>query len=196
MSCTIVTATSTEARAVRRAAPGAQLFETGMGLSKYNGERFDEAIVCGLGGGLRSNVPSGTIVVASEVGRVDGSHVRVDASLRDALVEGAEELGFEPLVAPLLFSRKLITGNERARWAARGFVAVDMESGGIDAASLGVVRVILDTPEREISPQWVNPAIAMWNPRLWGEFLFLARYAPNYAKRAASVVAAAISSPA
>jgi len=189
VSVVIVAATSTEARAARRAMPQLRVVEVGMGLSHYDQERFDTAIVCGVAGGLRSGVPTGTVVVASELARTDGSTVAVDVSIRDRLADAARSLGFEPIVAPVLTSRELLVGDERATWARRGFAAVDMESAGIRAERLGVLRVILDTPEREISSEWLHPIRAMLQPRLWSELWWLARHAPACAKRAAEVAA-------
>jgi 4-hydroxy-3-methylbut-2-enyl diphosphate reductase len=193
VSIVVIAATATEAHAARRAMPQTRVVEVGVGLSRYNRERFDTAIVCGVAGGLRPGVLTGTVVVASKLGRPDGSSVAVDASLCDRLADAARSLGFDPIVAPVLICRELLVGAERATWAERGYVAVEMESGGIDAAALGVIRVILDTPEHEISPQWLHPARAMLNPRLWGELVWLARNAPAGAGNAAKIVAAALS---
>ena len=189
MSVTIVTATGTEANAVRGAAPGVRIVEVGMGLSRYDGERFDTAIVCGVAGGLRYDAPTGTIVIASEVGCIDGSTIAVDGELRNRLANAARDLGHHPLVAPMLYSPALVTGKQRSQWAEHGFAAVDMESGGINVRRLAVVRVILDTPQHEISPEWQHPARAMLKPSLWGELFWLARHAPRSARTAASIVA-------
>lgn len=190
MNLTIVTATPTEANAVRKAMPGTRVIVTGMGLRDYRAQALDAAVICGVAGGLRSGVPTGTVVIASEVRRPDGSAIAVDADLTRALEGGARKIGLDPLVAPLLAADELVTGVERAVWAQRGCVAVDMESGGITAARLAVVRVILDTPEREISPEWLQPLRASLTPRLWPELLWLARNAPRCARRAAEVASA------
>jgi uridine phosphorylase len=190
VSVTIVTATGIEARAARRAMPRTRVVEVGMGLSRYGGEPFETAIVCGVAGGLRRGVPTGTVVVASEVARHDGTVVATDAALRKALERGARACGFEPLVAPVLTTQTIVAGGERRRWADRGFAAADMESAGVVADRLAVVRVILDTPERELSTEWLRPLHAVFQPRLWGELQWLARHAPHCA-RASAIVARA-----
>jgi hypothetical protein len=85
----------------------------------------------------------------------------------------------------------LVTGSERASWAQRGYAAVDMETGLIHSRRLAAVRVVLDTPEREISRAWLEPLRALTHPALWGEGLWLAREAPRCARIAAAVFAAA-----
>jgi len=193
VSVTVITATGIEARAARRAMPNAQVVEAGIGLARLASRAFEGAIVCGLGGGLRAGIPSGTVVIASEVLRDDGTTVTTDSELSAALAAGARSLGFEPLVAPLLASATLVLGAERERWAQRGYAVADMESGLVDARRLAVVRVVLDTPERELSPEWLNPVSACTQPRLWGELLWLMRAAPRYARVASEVVRAGLS---
>jgi hypothetical protein len=188
----IVTATRTEANAVRKALPDAHVIVTGMGLRAYHPQQFDSAVVCGVAGGLRRGVPTGTVVIASEIRRTDGSSIQTDSTLAAAFARGARALGFEPLVEPILASTTLVAGAQRSAGAWQGCAAVDMESGGISAERLAVVRVILDTPEREISPEWLHPMRAMLQPRLWPELLWLAANAPRCAGRAAAVVAAGL----
>ena len=74
---------------------------------------------------------------------------------------------------------------------ASGYAGVDMETGLLDAPRIAAVRVILDTPQHELSPDWLRPARALRNPRNWPQALWLARDAPRCARRAAEVVAAA-----
>jgi hypothetical protein len=192
VTVTIVTATPAEARAARKALPGARVVVTGMGLRNHAAQTYDTAIICGVAGGLRAGVPTGTVLIASQIVRGDGTKVATDAALTQAFARGARNLGFEPLVAPLLGSASLVTGALRSQWAARGCAAADMESGGIDARRLAAVRVILDTPEREISPEWLDPARAMLRPMLWPQLLWLAGNAPRCARDAARVVAAGL----
>jgi hypothetical protein len=161
-------------------------------LRRLGAARYDTAIVCGLAGGLRRGVPSGTVVVASEVRRIDGTTLPTDRTLSALLADRARALGFEPLIAPLLCAPHLVVSRERENWAERGCAAVDMESGVVAARRLAVVRVILDTPERELSPQWLQPLRACIQPWLWPQMIWLARTAPGYAARAARVAAAAV----
>ncbi|HTV91602.1 MAG TPA: hypothetical protein VMG98_02700 [Verrucomicrobiae bacterium] len=189
----IVAATSLEARAVRRHAPQARVIESGIGLSRLHAPALGRiAISCGLAGGLRADLPTGTIVIPSTIGTADGVSITCDPDWTLRLRRAARELGCTAVDAPLLTSATLITGAERATWASRGFAAVDMESGHLLVDLLAVVRVILDTPKNELSADWMNPARAILNPRNWGEARWLSREAPKCADLAGRVIAAAL----
>ena len=148
-------------------------------------------VSCGLAGSLRSDVPLGTVLVPGYVLRPDGSESRCDPALVDALVKGARRLGVEPVQEPMLTSERLITGGERAVWAGRGCVAADMETGLLEVERLAAVRVVLDTPERDLSGAWQSPAWAIWQPRAWADLPWLLREGPRCARLAAEVLALA-----
>ncbi len=76
----------------------------------------------------------------------------------------------------------------------RGCVAVDMETGLLTAPRIAAVRVVLDTPERDLSEVWRWPALAFAHPGVWREALWLSREAPRCARRAAAVLAVALRS--
>jgi hypothetical protein len=78
-------------------------------------------------------------------------------------------------------------------WAGRGHIAVDMESAAAAEASerFAVLRVILDTPSRELSAAWAEPARAIRQPSNWSEAIWLGFNAPRYALRAGAVLEAA-----
>ncbi|MBV8116921.1 MAG: hypothetical protein JOZ01_03025, partial [Candidatus Eremiobacteraeota bacterium] len=84
-------------------------------------------------------------------------------------------------------------GPQRTQWAQLGYGGVDMESGLICVRKMAVVRVVLDTPQRELHADWLSPGRALRNPRNWAEALWLAQWAPRYARRAAEIVAKACS---
>jgi hypothetical protein len=134
-------------------------------------------------------VPTGSIVIADRVRRPNGDEFACDRALLMQLTVAARRLGREPIVAPVVTTTTIVHGAERARWARDGYVAADMESGLIVAPRIAVVRVVLDTPKRELSPAWLSPARAILNPLLWPQALWLARNAPQCAKIAASVFA-------
>ena len=69
-----------------------------------------------------------------------------------------------------------------------------METGLLAAGDLRVatVRVVLDSPERDIARDWLSPADALCQPKLWRELLWLGRVAPSYALRAARVLRVAL----
>jgi hypothetical protein len=94
----------------------------------------------------------------------------------------------------MLSADGVVTGAHRARWAARGFVAADMETALLAGmvARVAAVRVLIDTPRREISSAWERPGRAALDPRNWLQGAWLARVAPRLSTRAARVVAAAI----
>ena len=189
---TIVAATSVEARAVRRvASANVRVVESGIALRKQ--PRFDGlAISCGLAGGLRDGVPTGTVLVPQRVRRPDGSELLCDDVAVRALTDAAQQLGFAVLSDPLVTASTLVYGgSERAALAAQGFAGVDMETGVISASRVACVRVILDTPQREISPVWLTPVRAMFAPRAWPDLPFLMREGPRCSAIAANIAARA-----
>lgn len=190
---TIVAATSLEARAVRRRAPQAKVIESGVGLARLDGTRVSGvAISCGLAGGLRADLPTGTIVIPSAIATSDGVAIACDAAWTARLRDAALRLGYAYIDAALLTSDALIVGDQRNAWAARGFAAVDMETARIPAHAIAAVRVVLDTPQRELSPDWLNPSRAALNPKNWGQMFWLAREGPRCADLAARIIAAAL----
>lgn len=180
-----------EARAARRLAPpGVEVVECGIALAKH--AAFDGlAISCGLAGGLRAGLPTGTVLVPRSVRRPDGSMLECDARAVDALTYAAVRLGCTVVQDPLLTSPALVHGKERSVWAAQGFAGVDMETGLLLAPRIACVRVILDTPEREISPAWVQPARAIFQPRAWLDLPFLMREGPRCSTIAARIASGA-----
>jgi nucleoside phosphorylase len=188
----VVAATALEANAVRRAAADVRVIETGVALARANPADLGERVVsCGLAGGLRADLASGTVLVPRTVRRPNGETLQCDAELVDALLESARRLGIEPVTDALLTSERIVNGAARAQWAARGYAGVDMETGRIIAPHIAAVRVILDTPLRELSSDWLNPGRALRDPRNWPQALWLARAAPNAARLAARIVAGA-----
>jgi hypothetical protein len=183
-------ATALECKALQRALPHARVVQTGIALADLKEPLGDAVVSCGLAGGLRRRLPAGTVVIPREVRRPDGSVLYCDQELTEALIAAARRLHLEPIVEPLLTSESIVNGPERERWAALGYAAVDMETGHLRAARVAAVRVILDTPENELSGDWVNPLRAMLRPRNWPQAFWLARTAPRAAALSASVVAA------
>lgn len=188
----VIAATALEADAVRRACPDVRVLETGVALARASHADLGDCVVsCGLAGGLREDLPTGTVLIPRTVRRPDGELTACDAELVDALLESARSLRIEPVTDPLLTSERIVNGAERAEWATRGYAGVDMETGLIVAPRLAAVRVILDTPQRELSSEWLNPRRALRNPRNWRQALWLARAAPSAARLAARIVAGA-----
>ncbi|HEY7199632.1 MAG TPA: hypothetical protein VIC57_05445 [Candidatus Dormibacteraeota bacterium] len=191
----VVAATAIEARAVRRARPGARLVRSGMALSRLDpaGRRPPGPVItCGVAGGLVLGLPTGAVLVPSRVLRPDGEMVACDPALVEALAAAARRLGHEPELGPMATAPELVVGAERAVWAARGCVGVDMETGFLDAARLASVRVVLDTPERELHPAWRRAVTALWRPAALAQLPWLLVETPRCARLAAAVLAEAL----
>jgi hypothetical protein len=191
---TIVAATRLEANAIRREAPKLRVVLCGIGLQKFPSREFGDTVVSsGLAGGLRDDLPTGSVIIPESVTVEGGAATICDPELSAALVAAAQKLGYAPLRGSLLTSAAIVSGEARSYWASAGFVAADMETGLIRAARIAAVRVILDTPRNELSDAWRKPASALVRPNLWPQGLWLARNAPRCARIAAQIVAAAFS---
>jgi hypothetical protein len=185
---TFIAATSLECKALRRELPGARIVQTGISLEKVRAGFGDVVVSCGLAGGLRTDLPAGTLLIPHEVRRPDGGTVRCDPELVEAFSQSARRLGIEPVFDSLVTCGVIVRGPARAHWAAQGFAGVDMETGLISAARVAAVRVVLDTPDHEISGDWRTPLRAMLKPWNWPQAFWLAREAPRAAALAARVV--------
>jgi hypothetical protein len=187
----VATATGLEERAARRELSGSnvRIVRTGIG----RGGEFDDTVIsCGLCGGVRRNVPSGTVIIPNEIERPNGERITCDGELSVLLRDAARTLGEAPLDEPLCTSTALVRGAGRATLAERGFFGVDMESGLIRAPRIVAVRVILDTPEQELSDAWLQPLSVIFRPHVWHELPWLARTAPRYAALAAKIISTAL----
>ena len=151
-----------EGMAVRRGLPDALLLRSGMGAAKARAAALVAARVpaaavavvgfCGaVGGGLRP----GDVVVASEVrgpaGVIRCASAPVAATLAAVGVERVR-------IGPVVSVDHLVYGKQRETLAGEGALAVDMESAWLAAAAVGrrfaVLRVVLDTPARELLGRW------------------------------------------
>jgi hypothetical protein len=193
---TVVAAMGVEARPVERRAPQLRMVRGGIGLATLDQSLLTTPVVLsvGLAGGLTADLVSGTVVVPSQVAREDGVLLPCDPAWSAALEAASRRLGYPTSTAQLLSANAVVTHSGRGLWAARGFAAVDMETALLAGMvpRVAAVRVVLDTPTREISPAWERPGRAALNPRLWREGSWLLRAARQYSLRAALVVAAAL----
>jgi len=186
----IVAATSVERKALRRALPDVRIVLAGVGLAHLREDLGDTVLSCGLAGGLRKDLPTGTLLLPRKVRRQGGGTLQCDEALVEALAIGARTLGVEPVFDPLLTAESIVNGAARAYWARQGYAGVDMETGRLTAPRVAAVRVVLDTPENEISADWAVPWRALLKPSNWPQARWLAREAPRAAALAAAVVAA------
>jgi Phosphorylase superfamily len=156
-------------------------------LARQPPQGYDALISCGLAGGLRDDLPTGTIVIPRDVRRPDGTMLHCDHELTESLIAGARRLGIEPVVENIVTASSVVVGEERKRWAGEGYAAADMETGLL-TGRVAAVRVILDTPLNELSSDWLNPTIAMLKPWNWPQAIWLGRNAPHCARLAARAI--------
>ncbi|HEY9181534.1 MAG TPA: hypothetical protein VIO32_12510 [Candidatus Baltobacteraceae bacterium] len=191
---TVVAATGTEARAIRRyATDGITVVQAGIALKRAH--RFDGLVIsCGLAGGVRSGLPAGTPLIPERVYGPDDREIVCDTQAVAALTRAARDLGCAPVHDPLFTSRTLVHGIARKDLEARGFAGVDMETALLDAPRIACVRVVLDTQEREISPAWLRPWSVLFQPFALRDLPFLLREAPRAADLAARIAVQAAAS--
>lgn len=149
----VVTALRSEFVALRGQVGGARLERCGMGLAA--GQQWlprlaqlkpGSLVVAGVAGGLDPRLAAGDVLVASEVRDESGRTV-----LRGSAPLAAElrALGMTVHTGPLVSCDRVSGGEHRARLAATGALAVDMESAAIVRAArdlpCAVVRVVVDT---------------------------------------------------
>jgi hypothetical protein len=187
----ILAPTFLEYCAVRSTLPRARANWAGMRLARWKGgDQGSIVVVCGLAGALTPDLPPGSVLIPDQVGLADGRIMPCDPALVQALVTAACTLHFRPDTRPLLTAPSLIVGDDRHHWSRRGFVAAEMETGLLAGRNLRVatIRVVLDTPEHALSPDWLRPSRALLQPSLWRELFWLSHVAPLYALRAAHVL--------
>jgi len=189
-SVTLIAATSLECKALRRELPEARIVQVGIALANLKVPLGETVVSCGLAGGLRMDLPTGTLLIPRQVCRPNGSVMPCDDELVEALTQGARSLGIEPVFDPLLTADSIVNGAARETWASQGYAGVDMETGRIAASRVAAVRVVLDTPARELSAEWRTPLWAMLKPSNWPQAVWLAREAPRAARLAALVLGA------
>jgi 4-hydroxy-3-methylbut-2-en-1-yl diphosphate reductase len=147
-----------ECAAVRCGLPEALVQRSGVGAARAEcAARLavrtpaDAVAVAGFCGAVAGGLRAGDVVVASEVRGPRGISACASAALVAALT--ALRIG-RVHVGPVVSVDHIVRGAERKVHAAEGSLAVDMESAWLAAASAGrpfaVVRVVLDTPAREV----------------------------------------------
>jgi adenosylhomocysteine nucleosidase len=181
-----------EAWGVRRRARDVSVVQVGIG-GRPKTALSGIVISAGLCGGLLPEQMPGTVVIPTEVVDERGVMYPCDPGVVAALTHAAHYLRYPVTGGSMISTSAMITGAGRETWASRGHVAVDMESAAVAESSsrFGVLRVILDTPTRELSDAWAAPARAIRQPSNWGEAVWLGVNAPRYALRVGAVLEAA-----
>jgi 4-hydroxy-3-methylbut-2-enyl diphosphate reductase len=168
----VLTPLRIERAAVRRRLPRALVLCSGMGAANARAAAFvaagipaDAVAVVGFCGAVAGGLRAGDVVVAGEVRGPEGVTV-CDVG---PVVAALEALGIQRIsVGPIVSADHVVHGAERGVLAAQGALAADMESAWLAAAAAGrplaVVRVVLDTPSREIHrpPATLAGAVAAW----------------------------------
>ena len=148
-----------EARAVAPAlGAGSTLQRAGMGPKRARAAAAraartaaDAVAVAGFCGALDPALQPGDLVVATEVRGPAGTVACPTAAL---LAGALRRRGLTVHEGPVVSTTRLVRGDERARLAATGAIACDMESAwladGAAGRPLAVVRAVVDTPTREL----------------------------------------------
>ena len=147
-----------ECAAVRRGLPGALVLRSGVGAARARSTALAAAripatavAVAGFCGAVAGGMRAGDVVVAGEV-RGPAGVTGCDSA---PVVAALAALGIERVhVGPVASVDHVVHGAERRLLAGQGALAVDMESAWLAPAAVGrpfvVLRVVLDTPAREI----------------------------------------------
>jgi len=143
---------------VRLGLPEALVLRSGMGAARARFTALvaaripaDAVAVAGFCGAVAGGLSAGDVVVASEVRGPAG----VTACASGPVVAALAAVGIARIrVGPMASVDHLVHGAERGVLAGEGALAVDMESAWLAPAAVGrpfaVLRVVLDTPAREI----------------------------------------------
>lgn len=187
-----ICAMGVEAWGVRRRARHLRVVQVGIGGRPPRG-MSGIVISAGLCGGLLPEQMPGMVVIPTQVVDEQGVTHACDPGIVAALERAAQYLRLPVTSGSLVSTSGMVTGAARETWAGRGHVAVDMESAGAAESSqrFGVLRVILDTPSRELSSAWAEPARAIRRPANWSEAVWLGVNAPRFALRVGAVLEAA-----
>jgi 4-hydroxy-3-methylbut-2-enyl diphosphate reductase len=166
-----------EARAVRRGRAGAGqagggaavVLRTGFGArrsraqaEKLRGGDAGMVAVMGTCGALAPGLEPGDLIVATEV---SGPGISFSCPSAPLVAGELRRAGLRVHEGPIATVAGLFDTGERARAAARGVIAVDLESSYLLAGAVGrpaiVVRAVSDTPQRSLlRPATVTGGIA------------------------------------
>jgi 4-hydroxy-3-methylbut-2-enyl diphosphate reductase len=156
-----------EANSVRRGLTqaGSQVLRTGMGatrakksVARSNPLSFGAAVVMGTAAGLSADLSPGDLVVASEVS--DG-RTTVKLPGADLLAAELRRAGLSARAGRMITVGQLVKAADRARLAADGYLAADMESAALLGRAGGrPVAVIRAVSDAGIGPGMVRGGMA------------------------------------
>jgi 4-hydroxy-3-methylbut-2-enyl diphosphate reductase len=166
----VVTALRSEFAALRKT-PGATVVRCGMGpdrvrawLPELTALQPDAVVIAGVAGGLDPSLRPGDVFIASEV---RDEHGRTVLRAAAPLVAELRRSGLRVRTGPMVSCDHVVHGvKEREQLAAKGALAVDMESAAIvralgrdqDRVPVAVVRVIVDTAHTPVARLATIPA--------------------------------------
>jgi 4-hydroxy-3-methylbut-2-en-1-yl diphosphate reductase len=154
------------AAGIRGHAPTARVHRTGMGPRRAQAiapalrvRPGSALVVMGFGGGLDEHSDVGDVVVADTVQHPEGATVACAGT--EQLADLLARRGLRVRRGTVASAERLATGDMRTRLRETGAIAVDMESvwlaAGAGERPFAVVRVISDTPARELT----NPLLTL-----------------------------------
>jgi 4-hydroxy-3-methylbut-2-enyl diphosphate reductase len=153
-----------EALAIGAGGRSLRIQQTGMGPERSKAAvgslKRDPAaalVVMGVCGGLDDGCEPGDVVIADEL--LDGTADREDRRLAcpsaRALAQALERRGLPVRCGTVVSVAHIARGETRVRLRERGAVVVDMESAWLAAGAgqrpFAVIRVVADTPSREVT---------------------------------------------
>jgi 4-hydroxy-3-methylbut-2-en-1-yl diphosphate reductase len=152
-----------EALAIRAGARRLRIRKTGMGRERSHAAvatlQSDPAaalVVMGVCGGLDEHCRPGDVVIAEEL--LDGelaADERVACPSAEPLAEALERRGIAVRRGAVVSVARIAHGEKRVELRERGAIVVDMESTWLAAGARGrpfaVIRVVADTPSREVT---------------------------------------------
>lgn len=152
-----------EALAIRAGARRLRIHKTGMGrershaaVAKLQGDPAAALVVMGVCGGLDEGCEPGDVVVAEEL--LDGEQSvdrRLACPSAEPLAEALERRGIAVRRGGVVSVARIAHGEKRVELRERGAIVVDMESAWLADGARGrpfaVIRVVADTPSREVT---------------------------------------------
>ena len=152
-----------EALAIRAGARRLRIHKTGMGrersraaVAKLQSDPAAALVVMGICGGLDEGCEPGDVVIAEEL--LDGEQSleeRLSCPSAEPLAEALERRGIAVRRGGVVSVAHIAHGEKRVELRERGAIVVDMESAWLAAGARGrpfaVIRVVADTPSREVT---------------------------------------------